>query len=146
MSNLNKGFLRGEILVRTMLCILLGPSVAQSGEGSGAGGYADKFNIRSVTIPTIAFSAAAARHALTADSRFNWAASGVGFGYLAFYRAIIKVVSGWPQVEQTQLVQWWDGRVLSRLRGRSWAPSLRDHPQPNSVAALMHQQQRGSET
>jgi hypothetical protein len=42
-----------------MLSILLGPSVAETGEGSGAGGYADKFNMRSITVPAIAFAAAA---------------------------------------------------------------------------------------
>ena len=40
-----------------MLCVLLGPSVASSGEGSGAGGYAEKFGMRSVPIPAIAFIA-----------------------------------------------------------------------------------------
>lgn len=40
------------------MAILLGPAVAQTGEGSGAGGYADKFNMRSITVPTIAFGAA----------------------------------------------------------------------------------------
>lgn len=45
-----------------MLSILLGPSVAETGEGSGAGGYADKFNIRSITVPAIAFAAAAVSH------------------------------------------------------------------------------------
>ena len=38
--------------------MLLGPSVAVTGEGSGAGGYADKFNMRSITVPTLAFAAA----------------------------------------------------------------------------------------
>ena len=41
-----------------MLCILLGPCVAGKGEGSGAGGYADKFNMRTITVPAIAFAAA----------------------------------------------------------------------------------------
>jgi len=41
-----------------MLAILLGPAVAETGEGSGAGGYADLFNMRSITIPAIAFAAA----------------------------------------------------------------------------------------
>jgi len=40
-----------------MLSILLGPAVAETGEGSGAGGYADKFNMRSITVPAIAFAA-----------------------------------------------------------------------------------------
>ena len=38
-----------------MLAVLLGPTVVQTGEGSGAGSYADKFNMQSVTIATIAF-------------------------------------------------------------------------------------------
>lgn len=41
-----------------MLCILLGPSVVVTGEGTGAGGYADKINMRTITVPTIAFAAA----------------------------------------------------------------------------------------
>ena len=41
-----------------MLSILLGPGVAQTGEGSGAGGYADLFNMRTITVPAIAFGAA----------------------------------------------------------------------------------------
>ena len=41
-----------------MLCMLLGPSVALTGEGTGAGGYADKFNMQSITVPAIAFAAA----------------------------------------------------------------------------------------
>lgn len=45
-------------ILKTMLCVLLGPTVAETGEGSGAGGYADKFNMRSITIPAIAFGAA----------------------------------------------------------------------------------------
>jgi hypothetical protein len=89
-----------------MLSILLGPSVAQTGVGSGAVGYADKFNMRSITIPTIAFAAAIvsspastrlrrdifeqARHALTTDGKFTWASSGAGFSYLTFYHTVIK--------------------------------------------------------
>ena len=42
-----------------MLCMLLGLSVALTGEGTGAGGYADKFNMQSITVPAIAFAAAA---------------------------------------------------------------------------------------
>lgn len=73
MGSFNRGFLRGEILVRVraftpdpfvrslalqaVLCILLGPSVAHTGEGSGVGGYADRFRMRSITTPTIAFAA-----------------------------------------------------------------------------------------
>ena len=40
-----------------MLAVLLGPSVAQTGEGNGAGGYAEKFGMLSVTIPAVAFMA-----------------------------------------------------------------------------------------
>lgn len=40
-----------------MLAVLLGPKVAEKGEGSGAGGYADKFGMQSITVPTIAFMA-----------------------------------------------------------------------------------------
>ena len=40
-----------------MLAVLLGPKVAEKGEGSGVGGYADKFGMRSITVPTIAFMA-----------------------------------------------------------------------------------------
>ena len=40
-----------------MSAVLLGPAVAETDEGSGAGGYADKFNMRSITVPTIAFTA-----------------------------------------------------------------------------------------
>ena len=40
-----------------MLAVLFGPAVAETGEGSGAGGYVDKFNMRSITVPTIAFMA-----------------------------------------------------------------------------------------
>jgi len=75
MQDLKKGFLRGGILVhvgnssrlnhrvltgglQTMLSSLLGPAVAEMGEGSGAGGYADLFNMRSMTIPAVAFGAA----------------------------------------------------------------------------------------
>lgn len=117
-----------------MLCMLLGPSVALTGEGTGAGGYADKFNMRSITIPAIAFSAAIvsssastdlacgpwpptnifiqARHALTADSKFTWTASTTRFSYLGFYNMIIATVMGWPQTDKTQLIQWWNGCVL----------------------------------
>lgn len=115
-----------------MLCILLGPTVAETGEGSGAGGYADKFNMRSITVPAIAFGAAAvsstvstypeirplanfftqARHALTTDSAFAWAASGTRFSYLRFYHTIIKTVSGWPQTEKKQLIEWWNRYVV----------------------------------
>ena len=116
-----------------MSCILLGPSVALTGEGSSAGGYADKFNMWSITIPTIAFAAAAvrqnpplrqsltnislqARHALTTDSKFLWSsANDRGFSYLTFYYAIIKRVSEWSQMERTQLISWWNGCVLSIL-------------------------------
>jgi len=140
--DLNVGFLRGEILVRTTLAVLLGPAVAQTGEGNGAGGYADKFNMRSVTIPAIALMAALARHALTADGKFAWAAgTGTRFSYLRFYHTIIKAVSGWSQTDKTQLTAWWDGRVLSRLRGTSRAVSQLDRPRPDSAAALMQQQQ-----
>lgn len=40
-----------------MMAILLGPSVAETGEGNGTGGYADTFNMCSITLPTIAFMA-----------------------------------------------------------------------------------------
>lgn len=43
--------------LQTMLAVLLGPKVAEKGEGSGVGGYADKFGMRSITVPTIAFMA-----------------------------------------------------------------------------------------
>jgi len=40
-----------------MLAVLLGPSVAEKGEGNGAGGYAEKFGMVSITVPAIAFMA-----------------------------------------------------------------------------------------
>ena len=40
-----------------MLAISFGPTVAETGEGSGTGGYVDKFNMHSITVPTIAFIA-----------------------------------------------------------------------------------------
>ena len=40
-----------------MLAVLLGPSVAETGEGSGAGGYVEKFGMLSVTMPAITFMA-----------------------------------------------------------------------------------------
>ena len=40
-----------------MLAVLLGPSVAQTGEGNGAGGYAEKFGMVAITVPAIAFMA-----------------------------------------------------------------------------------------
>ena len=46
------------IVPQTVLSILLRPSVAETGEGSGAGGYVDKFNMQSITVPTVAFAAA----------------------------------------------------------------------------------------
>lgn len=42
---------------QTTLAVLLGPKVAEKGEGGGAGGYADKFGMQSITVPTIAFMA-----------------------------------------------------------------------------------------
>ena len=74
-QDLKRGFLHGEILVhihdspwpphliltsisQTMLSVSIGPAVARTHEGSGAGGYANKFNMRSITVPTIAFVAA----------------------------------------------------------------------------------------
>lgn len=151
LRDLNKGFLRGEILIRvgrfsqpvhpvltkasqTMLAILLGPSVAQTGEGSGAGGYADKFGMRTITIPTIAFAAVLvssfnrpvirvwlcanlrtqARHALTTDTKFIWAGDGNRFSYLQFYNTIIGTVSGWSQTEKAQLIGWWNRYVISK--------------------------------
>lgn len=45
-----------------MMSVLLGPKVAETGEGSGAGGYADRFGMRSVTVPAIAFMAVLVRH------------------------------------------------------------------------------------
>ena len=112
-----------------MLSILLGPAVAQTGEGSGAGGYADLFNMRTFTVPAIAFGAAIvsisasmhpkvrpladpfvqARHALTTDSKFTWTTNKGRFSHLQFYHEIIKTVSGWSQAEQKQLVEWWNG-------------------------------------
>jgi len=152
MQDLKKGFLRGGILVhvssssrlichvltcasQTMLSILLGPAVAEKGEGSGAGGYADLFNMRSMTVPAIAFGAAIvstststdpkaqplanpfgqARHALTTDSNFTWTTNKGRFSHLCFYHEIIKAVSGWSETEQKQLVEWWNGCVLSIL-------------------------------
>ena len=44
-----------------MMAVLLGPKVAETGEGNGAGGYADRFNMRSITIPAIAFMAVLVR-------------------------------------------------------------------------------------
>ena len=41
-----------------MLSILIGPSAALSGEGSGSNGYAYKFHMTTMTLPTIAFAAA----------------------------------------------------------------------------------------
>jgi len=116
-----------------MLSILLAPAVAETGEGSGAGGYADKFNMRSITVPAVAFGAAVvstptgtnlkvwslanssvqARHALTTDSTFSWTTGRERFSHLLFYHAIIKEVSAWSQAEQKQLVDWWNGYVLS---------------------------------
>ena len=56
-----------------------------------------------------------ARHALTADGKLGWAASETRFNYLHFYHAITKAVSKWSQTEQTQLVEWWNGYVFSKL-------------------------------
>jgi len=55
-----------------------------------------------------------ARHALTTDRKFIWATGGTKFSYLRFYHTIIKTVSGWSQAEQTQLIGWWNGYVLSK--------------------------------
>ena len=44
-----------------MMSVLLGPKVAETGEGNGAGGYADRFNMRSITVPAIAFTAVLVR-------------------------------------------------------------------------------------
>lgn len=125
-----------------MLSILLGPAVAETGEGSGAGGYADLFNMRSITVPAIAFGAAAvsastsrhpgaqpqanpsvqARHALTTDSKFTWATNKGRFSHLCFYHEIIKMVSGWSETEQKQLVEWWNGCVFSILTYQTHVP------------------------
>ena len=117
--------------------MLLGPSVALTGEGTGAGSYADKFNMQSITVPTIAFAAAVvssrasmhlnhhqwpftnpffqAHHALIADSKFTWTSSTTGFNYLNFYGMVIRTILGWSQIDRTQLIQWWNRYVLSRV-------------------------------
>jgi len=42
--------------------MLVGPAAACSGSrSSGAGGYADRFNLKTITIPLLAFAAIAVR-------------------------------------------------------------------------------------
>lgn len=113
--------------------------------------------MQSITVPAIAFTAAIvctftqtrlladpftqARHALTADGKFTWANSGTRFSYLRFYHAIIKTVSGWTELEQKQLIEWWNGYVsthqpILKLSLRfSLTPSIASYPQPSLVAS-----------
>lgn len=54
----NKGFLRGELLVKVLLSMLIGPSAARpDGQSSGKGGYADLLGVLTMTIPSLAFAA-----------------------------------------------------------------------------------------
>lgn len=43
---------------QALLAILIGPSAARpGGKSSGAGGYADVFNLKTITVPSLAFAA-----------------------------------------------------------------------------------------
>ena len=73
---MKKGFLRGNVLVKVcdcfppepflmfsqlsqaVLAILIAPSAARpGGQSSGAGGYADRLNLQTLTIGSLAFAA-----------------------------------------------------------------------------------------
>lgn len=144
-QNLNKGFLRGGVLLavgshcrsdlssltyslQAMLSMLIGPSIAKSGEGSGSNGYADKFNMTTMTFPTIAFTAALVRssdsahlllirtadppaqtrHALTTDSRMGFGGGGAGFNHLNFYNKVLSTVAMWSEPNKKGLIEWWN--------------------------------------
>ncbi|KAF9779677.1 hypothetical protein BJ322DRAFT_1024523 [Thelephora terrestris] len=129
-QDMNKGFLCGELLVKVLLSILIGPAAARPrGQSSGAGGYANII----------------ARYALSAESTCRWSfkSETTGFNHLKFYQRIIFTVGTWKDEEQQLLLMWWSRMVLTHLRGGPHATQLDNTPAPSSAAVLMMQQAVG---
>ncbi|KAF9785950.1 hypothetical protein BJ322DRAFT_754912 [Thelephora terrestris] len=147
-QDMNKGFLRGELLVKALLSILIGPAAARpGGQCSGAGGYADILNMQTLTVPSLAFGAAVTRFALSAETKCRWSFSKEdmpGFNYLGFYQKITLAVGKWRDEDQRSLLMWWNRMILSHLRGGPHATQLNGAPEPGSAAALMIQQATGA--
>lgn len=139
----NKGFLRGKILVKVLLTMLIGPSAARPGsQSSGAGGYADLLNLQTMTVPSLAFAAVIARYALSAESKCIWVRerNAPGFNNLVFYKRILSTVEAWGEDDRSSLIAWWNRAILSRLHGGVHSSALGDAPAPGSVAAAMLRQ------
>lgn len=142
-QDMNKGFLRGGLLVKALLSIFIGPAAARPGSHcSGAGGYADILNLQTLTIPSLAFAATVVRYALSAESSCKWSfgKNTPGFNNLSFYQQIITTVGSWKHDDKRSLIMWWNRAILSHVRGGPHAIQLNNTPTPGSAAALMMQQ------
>jgi len=143
--NMNKGFLRGELLVKVLLCIMIGPAAARpGGQSSGVRGYADLLHLHTLTVPSLAFAATVARSALSADSKCRWTfKSGIpGFNNLGFYQQIISTVKSWKDDDQQSLLTWWNKAILSHVHGGHHSTVFKNTPTAGSAAALMMEQAR----
>lgn len=146
-NDMNKSFLRSELLVKVLLCILIGPAAARpGGQSSGVGGYADLLNLQTLSVPALAFGATLARFALSTESKCIWSFSDKtpGFNNLVFYQRIISTVGTWKDGEQRSLLVWWNRAILSHVHGGPHATQLNNAPAPGSAAALMMQQAAGA--
>ena len=111
------------------LAILITPSAPRpGGQNNGAVGYADRFNLRTLMVGTLAFVATAVgslevelwllhclthllqvHYALSADAKCLWSAkAGPGFNNLLFYQRIISAVASWPERDRNALIVWWN--------------------------------------
>ena len=113
---------------QTVLAILIAPSAAHPGsQSSGAGRYADRLNLQTLTIGALAFAATVvgslgrqnldhslthlsqARFALSSDSKCIWAGKpGPGFNNLGFYDRIVSAFELWTEADQKSLIVWWN--------------------------------------
>ena len=110
--------------------MLIGPAAARpGGQSTGAGGYADLLNLKTMTVPSLAFAAAVVRpfrgynlfsslphmslqtrYALSIEPTCRWVlkSNSPGFNNLAFYQRIISTVESWGEEEQRSLLLWWN--------------------------------------
>ncbi|KIO31229.1 hypothetical protein M407DRAFT_19846 [Tulasnella calospora MUT 4182] len=120
-TSLNRGLLRGPLLVKAYKAVFFGPSSATATTGSGdtratKSGNAVLGGITKVTSSAIAYITCIVRFALSSEPQFT-PGSQHGFDNCGFYRALVHMLEG-PnpsmvrQQWRTDLFGWWNATAV----------------------------------